>query len=55
MRASVRATLDLDKGGLGLVVDLKRGVLDPEALIEDSLELSPDCVTVVAGTHEHVG
>ena len=37
-----------------LVIHLQRRVLDPEAVVQELLELAPPAVAVVARRHEHV-
>src|SRR5579864_9692598 len=48
--------LDLEGAlGRGLVVDLKRGVTDPEAVGELPLKVAPALVAIGPGAHDDVG
>ena len=51
---ALAAVLDVEQLVLGLVVHLQRRVVDPEAVVQELLELAPAAVAVVARAHEHV-
>src|SRR5438552_16556117 len=54
MRGRGLRAAESEEPPLAFVVDLERGVLDPEAAFDEHLELAPDGVAVVAGTDEDV-